>query len=452
MRKQLLSWTAFTGIIVLLVLSIIQVSAAPGDLDPTFGIMGQLQDTTMRQIRATLVQPDGKIVVVGSIYYTTGPYSFDVPAVARYNSDGSLDYTFGTEGRVLSATPNGTVTFNGTFNAVALQSDGKLVAAGTRDSFSFVVRLNADGTFDTSFSGDGKLSFTFTGPNYESSTLTSVAVVPGTDKILVAGTMLYEFSYDPYLNRSDIVLARFNANGSFDSTFGASGKQKHHIAYDQNDYPTSMAIHPTNNKIALSLKDDSYFKVAMFNENGSFDTGFGASGFVTTDFGGVGAQATSIAFQRNIVSVGGYPAIVTRLVAGGWSYLSSTTKWYFALARYKLDGTLDTSFGNAGKVRKALSYDQDMIQGMRIDSAGRIVTAGPRRWNSVTDFAVVRFTRDGAYDTTFGNGGKVYTQFFANGIHINAPAYTVALAPDGKIVVASGQFDADSKLIARYEP
>ncbi len=435
---------AFTGIIAILVLSIVQVSAAPGDLDTTFGIMGQLQDTTMGQIRTTIVQPDGKIIVVGSRYYTDQSVTSQVPAVARYNSDGSLDYEFGTEGWVLGDTASGS------FYGGVLQSDGKLVAAGSRNSDSFIVRFNANGTFDTTFSGDGKLTFTFPGPNYESSRLTCVAIVPVTDKILVAGTVL--FPYEPNVNRSDIALARINANGSFDAAFGTAGKKKLDIAYDSNDVPTSMAVHPTNKKIALSLKDDSDFHVAMLNENGSFDTSFSGNGVVKTDFYGNSDAAESVAFQRLIVSVGGYPAITTRLVVGGSAYSSSTTKWDFALARYKTDGTLDTSFHDDGKVRKALSYDNDMIKAIRIDPAGRIVTAGPRRWNSYTDFAVVRFTPDGEYDTEFGNQGKVYTQFFLSGLHINAEPSALALAPDGKIVVASGYWTGHNRLLARYEP
>jgi hypothetical protein len=65
---------------------------------------------------------------------------------------------------------------------------------------------------------------------------------------------------------------------------------------------------------------------------------------------------------------------------------------------------------------------------------------------------VVRFTADGAYDPTFGNQGKVYSQFFLNGIHVDAPAYTLAIAPDGELVVASGEFSGHNKFLARYEP
>jgi uncharacterized delta-60 repeat protein len=422
-------------------------SAAPGDLDTSFGIQGQLYDTTMYRVRATVVQPDGKIVVVGSTWYTTGPYSFDAPSVTRYNTDGSLDYSFGTQGSVLASTTSG---YGGYFDGVALQNDGKIVAVGYRGPDSFVVRLTPNGSFDTTFSGDGKVAFGYPVANYDSSRMTSVAIVSG-DNILVAGTVEYDYVYDPYHNSTDIFLARLNSNGSFDSTFGFAGRQKLHHAYDLNDIAVSMAIHPTSGKIALALKDDSHMKVALLNENGTFDTNFGNSGVAVADFG-YHSEANSVAFQRFIVSVGGYPAITTRLVVGGWAYASSTTKWDFALARFTMYGELDTSFSGDGLVRKALSYQSDMIRAIRIDSAGRIITAGPRMWNSVTDFALVRFTRDGDYDTTFGNQGKVYTQFFSEGIHIDAEASAVALTPEGKIVVAGGYRSGDGTLLARYEP
>ncbi|HTH37330.1 MAG TPA: hypothetical protein VL572_05150, partial [Pyrinomonadaceae bacterium] len=144
-------------------------------------------------------------------------------------------------------------------------------------------------------------------------------------------------------------------------------------------------------------------------------------------------------------------------VVGGLTYSSSVTERDFALARYKMDGTLDTAFDVDGKVRKALSYSWDEITAMRVDSSGRIVTAGRRFWNANWHFALVRFERDGYFDSAFGNQGKVYTLFYSGGNQIDAEASALALAPDGKIVVAgysaSGSIFGETPiLLARYEP
>lgn len=446
MKKQLSSASLIASFL-FLAASFVGVNAAPGDLDTSFGIQGQLRDTTLYRTRGGVVQPDGKIVVVGSIWYTVGYVTFEAPSVVRFNTDGALDHTFGTAGAVRTTD---VVEHSGYFDGVVLQGDGKIVATGYRGTASFVVRLNADGSFDTTFSGDGKFAFNYPAPDYNRSRLTSVAIASN-GKIVVAGTVEYDYVYDPYHDSNDIFVARLNADGTLDSTFGTAGKQIHDHVYDTNDIAVSMAIHPGNGKIALALEDDNHIKVALLNTDGSLDTSFSNNGYAAADFG-YRSLATTIAFQRWLTNVGGFPAWTYRIVVGGWAYESSTTVWDFALARFKLDGSLDNGFDGDGKVRKALSYQSDMIRSIRIDASARIVAAGVRRWNNVESFAVVRFTRDGAYDTTFGNQGKVYTSFFVNGTQVDADGSSVALGPDGKIVVAGGYWPGDRTFLARYEP
>ncbi len=413
------------------------VVADSGDLDTTFGTVGQLYDSTLSEVRGTAVQSDGKIIAAG--------FKDSKAAVARYNSDGSVDTSFGTEGVVLAAPA---YSF---FFSVAVQPDGKIVAAGRSASNAFVVRLNTNGTFDTTFSGDGKLTISFVRDFYYSE-VSTVAIVPNSDKIVVAGTVYYDTVDYPCVEGTDIVFARINSNGTFDSTLGSFGKKR--LDMNCRDVLTSMAIHPTNGRIAFTTEGHGDFEVGMLNEDGSFDTTFGGDGLVETDFNGTSYQhdrATSVAFQRWLVTAGGYLGWTTRLVVGGTAYGSSATVYDWALARYRLDGTLDTAFDGDGRVRKALSYQYESVEAIKIDSQQRIVTTGRRGWNGTNDFALVRFTRDGAYDTTFGNGGKVYTKFFANGVHSSSVPYAVALDPDGKIVVGGGGTNLDA-IMARYEP
>lgn len=445
MRKQAYLSTRLAGIIFGLISSSISINATPGDLDNTFGIMGQVQDTRMETIHATLVQPDGKILVVGSTQHNPTPSTtVIVPAITRYNADGSLDYGFGNEGWVVADY----VSEYGAFYGVTIQSDGKLIAVGTNRPSAFVVRLNNDGTYDTTFSGDGKMTFNFPGANHVTSFLTQVAIIPNSDKILVAGNVEYTY----YLNQDcdNTGLARINANGTFDSTFGTAGKR---LVDTQESQVSSMAIHPGNKKIALSFTiwvDDFY--VMMLNENGTYDTTFSGDGVVQTDINGGHDASNTLAFQRFFINVGGLPAITYKLVVGGIAYGSSSTGFDTALIRYNLNGALDTSFGTNGKVRRALSYQRDEIEDLKIDSQGRIVASGTREWNDQESFAVQRFLSDGSIDNSFGNQGRVYTKIYISGIQVNAEPSGLALAPDGKIVVVSGYYSGEPRMLVRYEP
>jgi len=290
------------------------VAAAPGDLDTTFGTLGQLYDSTLTHIKGTLVQLDGKIVAVGQ--------KNSQAAIVRYNSDGSVDSSFGTQGSAVLGTPAYTL-----FYSVALQQDGKIVAAGRSGGNAFVVRLNSSGTLDTTFSGDGKLTISFA-TTFSSAVLTDVAIVPNSDKIVVAGTIYHDSADYPYPCElgTNLVLARINSNGALDTSFDGNGKKA--IDLECRDVLTSMAIHPTNQKIAFTTEGHGDFEVGMLNVDGSLDTTFGGDGVVETDFAGTSYQhdrATSVVFQRWLVTFGGFPAWTTRLVVGGTAYGSSTT-------------------------------------------------------------------------------------------------------------------------------
>ncbi len=444
MTRHLLSRIDVAVIIAVLTIAA-NAFAASGDLDTTFGIQGLVADTTMDSIQATLVQPDGKIVVVGNRLINPTPGTVAVvPAIARYNTDGALDYGFGTQGWVLADNTNA----YGNLYSVVIQSDGKLIAAGYSSPSALVVRLNPDGSFDTTFSSDGKVKFNFPGTNHAVSFLASVALIPNSDKIMVAGHVEYAqiSGEDP----DDTGIARINANGTLDSTFGYLGRV---ILETDESQVSAMAINPANKKIALTLTINvSDFYVMMLNETGTYDTTFSGDGIVKTDINGGYDSANTLAFQRFFVNVGGFPAITYKLVVGGIAYGTAATEFDSALVRYKLDGTLDTTFGTNGKVRRALSYQRDTIEDLQIDSQGRIVTSGPREWNYLSSFAVQRFLADGSVDNSFGSQGKVYTKIYAGGVQVDSEPSGLALAADGKIVVVGGFYSGHPRVVARYEP
>ena len=186
-----------------------------GALDSTFGSGGTV--TTFfggdglngDEAHSVVVQTNGKLVVAG---YTTNLDDTTDFALARYNSNGPLDSTFGTGGKV--KTNFGDFDYVG---AMALQSDGKIVAAGmTRVNFSpdfAVARYNSNGTLDTSFGIGGKVITDFGGPSQAFG-----VGVQADGKVVVAG-------YAHLAEGWDVALTRYNANGTLDTTFGTGGKK-----------------------------------------------------------------------------------------------------------------------------------------------------------------------------------------------------------------------------------
>ncbi|MER7337416.1 calcium-binding protein [Streptomyces sp. NPDC000075] len=399
---------------------------APGDLDPAFDGDGRVATDFggggSDDSRGLVIQPDGKIVTVGSTVPAAGGYS-DI-TLARYNPDGSLDPTFNgdgdTDGRITADLRGG----DDSAAAVALQPDGKLVVAGysaepdTAGSFT-VARFNPDGSLDTGFDGDG---FTFTdfgttGPQGAY----AVVIQPG-GAIVAAGE-----------SGTGVAVARYNAvDGSLDTGFGVGGKVTTAFAggsasaYD-------VALQPSDNKIVIAGRsgynypsNDSDFALARYNPDGSLDASFGTGGRVTTGFAGPDvANGVEIQPDGKIVTAG-------------------SSGFDFALARYNpVDGSLDTGFDTDGKVTTDFGTNTlDGAADLALQPDGKIVAAGI----SQADFGVARYNVNGSLDTGFGAGGKVHTDV-SFGYFDTANA--VALQSDGKIVV-SGNTGDDQGLV-RYQ-
>ena len=274
------------------------ISAAPGDLDPTFGNGGKRTDWA-GYASGVAIQPDGKIVVVGDACCSP-PVDF---RVARYNPDGCPDTTFGGgTGRV-------TTDFNGYHDVsenVVLQPDGKIIVAGwavSQSSGSFavvslaVVRYNPDGSLDTTFGGgSGKV---LTPLDYFGLGHTDVAIQPD-GKILV---VLFQFD----LNDNDYgLLIRYNADGSPDTSFGMGGSDWLPTGSVYSQLPIgSVTVQPGNGKIVVNegYRDHSP-GIARYNSDGSLDTGFGSGGRVALP----NFELSSLAIDSagKIVAAGGF--------------------------------------------------------------------------------------------------------------------------------------------------
>ncbi len=399
---------------------------AVGNLDKTFGTNGKaitpIGNASDKGF-AVAVQPDGKIVVAGASYNNA---DFDT-AVARYNADGTPDQTFGTGGKkVVNLSPSGE-----SINAITLQADGKIVVAGgvivgSEANFS-VVRLNTDGSLDTSFDSDGSANTPVGATGvFDVANAVTIQTINGEEKIVAAGS-----------SGQDFAVVRYNADGSLDTTFDTDGIVITSIQ-SSIDNASGVAIQRLANgedKIVVagstrfnagggSFNDD--IAVARYNTNGTLDTTFDTDGKAITNI-----SATDAARDVVIQKFGD----LTKIVVGGISMRASFLD--FTLVRYNENGAVDTTFGTNGRAVTAIGNNEDQIHALALQPDNKIVAAGFARTgtNGVNeDFALARYNANGTLDTAFGSCGKIITAIASgNGVDL---AWGVALQPDGKVVAA----------------
>jgi uncharacterized delta-60 repeat protein len=375
---------------------------AAGDLDATFSGDGK-QRTDFgfgaAGALATVRQPDGKIVAVGEVS-SSDASDF---ALARYNPDGSLDASFSGDGR---QTTN--LGGNDGANAVALQSNGKIIVAGSDGDNFALARYNANGSLDTTFSGDGRQTTDF-GAFFERA---NGVALQSDGKIVAVGG-----------GGGDFALARYNPNGSLDPTFSGDGRQT--TDFGGFDEATGVGLQG-DGKIVVVGSDGADFSLARYNPNGTLDTTFSGDGKQTTD--GVFFEATGVALRAD-----------GKILVGG------TTGSDFALARYTPNGSLDTTFSGDGKQTTDFGTDFDKATGVALQADGKVVAVG----FSNGRFALARYTINGLLDTTFSGDGKQTTDF-GSGFD---EATGVALQADGRIVaVGFSGFGGGRFALARYNP
>ena len=398
-------------------------SAAPGSLDTTFGAGGKVTTSFSgsADMNALVVQPDGKLVAAG---WDASQSAF---GLARYNTNGSLDSTFGTGGTV--STPIGIDTYGA--SALVLQSDGKLVAAGdawkdTVDADFAVIRYTANGSLDTAFGTGGKVTTSFGSEEDDAYAL----VVQPDGKLVAAGVVFNGV-------RWDFALARYNTDGSLDTTFGTGGKVVTAIGTDGTG-ASALVLQPDGKLVAAgtTTSDGSTydFTVVRYNTNGSLDTTFGTGGEVTTPIGTGDNGVSALVRQSD-----------GKLVAAGYASVSGT--YDLALVRYNTDGSLDSTFGTGGKVTTPVGSAGDYVNALVFQSDGKLVAAGNTE-ASTRDFVVVRYNATGTLDTTFGTGGKVITPVGTG----DDVAFALALQPDGNLVAGGYAANAgtDTFALVRY--
>ena len=302
------------------------MQAAPGDLDTTFNGTGKsrvgfgLGDDLAGSVA---VQADGKVVVAGSSQNGSRTrYDF---SVVRHNADGSLDASFGVGGKVLTRV--GLYSFA---SEVRIQTDGKIVVAGSAANsadFDFaVVRYNTDGSLDTSFGGNG-IVITPIGIGRDEG---DALIIQPDGKVIVAGHSSFNFA-----------VVRYNANGSLDTTFGSGGKV---ITDFGNRADANAATIQPDGKIVVAgdfnAPSGSQVVLARYNTNGSPDTTFDGDGIVLTSGSAGSSYGNAVAIQL------GTAIIPDKIVVAGYNQSGG---YKIAVYRYNLNGSPDTTFNGDGK-------------------------------------------------------------------------------------------------------
>jgi uncharacterized delta-60 repeat protein len=392
---------------------------AAGELDSSWNADGiALTQVTpgLDVAHGVAVQADGKVVAAG-----TG--GFGEFAVARYGPNGRLDDTFDGDGRVTTDVTDGADWAN----AIVLQEDGMIVAAGTAGFRRFaLVRYGTGGALDPTF-GDGGVVVTNVVPGDDDEVIEDVAVqLDG--KIVVAGFVIRRGGFR-------FTVARYEADGDLDPSFSDDGKVITRFTEGW-DEAQAVALQEDGKIVAAGTANQHRFAVARYETDGTLDTTFGGDGMTTANL--VPGQGFEVA---NDVAIQADGKIVAAGEAGAMSReISSRSRrtaepGSFAVVRFHDDGSLDTGFGGDGSVQTSFSRRIDRARGVAIQTDGKILAIGSAGEKAFGDsdvrFALARYEPDGSLDDTFGGDGRILT----NVTEKRDIAHAVAL-DDGRFVVA----------------
>lgn len=353
-------------------------------------------------VNSIAIQSDGKIIVGGSYStFNSGAYA---KSIIRLNTDGTIDTTFITSGGFQNGITEGII------NAIELQSDGKIIIAGEFDTYSAnltsstvkdIIRLNTDGTKDTTFSsGTG-----FTMSSGSSGRANSISI-QSDGKIIVGG----DFDYYSNSSTSAIKIIRLNTNGTKDTSFN--------FANGFNDIVYCVTVLP-NGKILAGGNFTTYEysskcgKIALINANGSFDATFYKGNGINGNI-----YATAVQQDNKIIAVGGFNA-----------FQNNTQN---RIVRFNTDGTLDNSFSIG-------TGFNNVVESINLQTDGKIIVGGQfSSYNGSTATRIIRLNTDGTIDPSFVTGSG-----------FNSSVKKIIIQPDGKIIVV-GTFSTYNGAASKY--
>jgi uncharacterized delta-60 repeat protein len=398
----------------------------PSGLDPTFDTDGKVTTNFGGDDSAMAIQPDGKIVMVGG--------SISDFVLARYNTNGSLDTTFGTNGLVTHNMLTGTA--EEIARAVAIQSDGKIIVAGHTGQFGrpgrpagnrfdhAVVRYNANGSVDTTF-GAGGVASSLIGRIF------AMALQPDGGIIVVGDAPQPE----------DMMVARYNPNGNLDLTFGEGGfrlfdfdltaELADSVAVQSNG---SIVLSGPHTKVGETVREQ-HTAVIRLDAGGDPDATFSTDGTLILDNTRVNE---GVAIQSD-----------SRIVLVGDTDGASANAPRFLTMRLNTNGTVDDSFGTEGRAVTDITTRGDTARSVALQADGKIVVAGSSNNQVNPNFAAVRYNANGTPDASFATASILSVDFFG----FTDAAENVAIQGDGKIVLGGvARNNVDGYGLARVNP
>ncbi|MFO0846691.1 MAG: delta-60 repeat domain-containing protein [Gemmataceae bacterium] len=404
---------------------------AGGQLDTTFGGTGSvsLPYATMRLHGETVVQPDGKTVTVGAAGTPTNQ-----AAIVRLNVNGSLDTSFNGTGRVVLPLKVGATSLGPNCTCVALQPDGKILvgiwANKSADAYFAAARFNANGSLDTTFGNNAGYWFFNPQPgttSYEH--VRRLALLPG-GGVIAAGDGKAADGYQGY------AVVKLTASGQTDAAFGSGGMTVVHVGTSAFSTATGylgVAVTPAGGVVLAGGATQAGATgglLVVLTPGGQLDAGFNGSGIL------VAPSVPGTPNRYNAVAVQGSSILVAGLTGVPGSYTDGL------VARYTLSGALDTSFGVGGYY---INHATDSIQykqftDIKVASDGSIVAAGSITYKDAggvthQGFQVAHLSSDGAADAGFGPDGTGFVTVLD--VVTQGGTHSLAIGPDGKILFAA---------------
>ena len=413
--------------------------AQDGGLDTTFGTGGKVITSINSGTDiaySVVLQSDGKILVAGTTTNTITGKDF---LCLRYNTNGTLDTSFGNAGIFTSDLQAGS---DDVAYSLALQADGKIILAGYSDNGSnknaAILRLNTNGSIDTTFGNSGKTFTDFIANRADE--IKVVKINPLTGAIVVGGKSATTAT------NSQMIIARYTSTGLIDTTFGTSG-----IATISNSSTIGAGTYSpviedlvikSNGKITavgwleqqgLNWSADIY--TCRLNSNGTFDTTYSTDGvnYFNGSFNG-NDKAFSLLLNSD-----------DSFVVGGSSDVSAQN-YAFALYGITSAGTLATPTAQNQRTIGFGSLDVSMNYDLKRDLLNKFVAVGSTGTSASKSFAIARINADYTVDNTFGTSGKVTTTFGSNAI---SEAFDSAIQTDNKIIAVG--YSGNDIAIARYK-
>ena len=414
-----------------------------GSLDTSFSLDGKVTLNSTGWIYSFEIDASGKYLLAGfsSVFNPLNSTTTNTNVITRFNTDGSLDTTFGTGGTVSTLIGDGITTslvYSG--EGVTLQVDGKILSAGVINNNGLqefmVVRHTASGTLDTTFDMDGYVSTGFGAGN---NGFIDNILLQADGKIVATGAVLANTISADYSATNTLV--RYNSNGSLDNTFGVNGIASFDIGMGNEDEGSALqadgkiiivgstAVFDPLNPSASIIGD---IKIARINTNGTLDTSFGTNGVVTTDLGG-DDEGAIVKMQSD-----------GKIVVAGYTSNNSFGE-NLAVVRYNTNGTLDSTFGTAGKLVTGFPFNNIEVSDLAIQVDGKLLITGTSSGSGQdANFATIRLNANGTLDNTFVGQNNAPVFNISESISLNAFSGDVAFEVPASTGVSAT--DADGRI------